>query len=559
MTKKLPPPKEFSYQGVNFCIDYSNPSSNKHKSNPCRGRITPRDPLTGKRLTKRQLFGKDSDQPVNHIVHGKDSWDIYNNRETEASYLISMMAQVGLLDGLDVSDPAEAVDLAELARNFKRILFELHPKWTQGTVKDYSSQYDKVVEAMVGLRAGDLDETAYRQLQEKICLTAVKSATKNNTWKYGELPPASARKRLSLLCDLIRHLKLEGASIPVVPFPYNGKPSRQEQLLDRTDHARTLPDELLRAICADPIIRGQAEVLADTGLRIRECVGLLFDSLHWVDTSQGRMYYLDINGQIGDDGKRTERLKTKDSYRMVPLSQELGEFLICYRQEMEALYGDLSLRLMCGQPGENEFDDGPDQAGAWEDQVRKRISGLLRNPSSFQLIAANRVYIFDKEAQDRELYSELFCHAQRRNYCTWLYCFSGLDSPEIFRYMGHAYKNLPPKTAAGLNSEELRRMCLRKHVSPTLYHPSNPLRYVSDGAIQATEVSTCAIELKLKPGESIEMTVEDTEPGNVIHIAGEGLAIQRLRRDERRNVTYNYGLLPAEKVTTIVKKRKLLE
>ena len=129
MTKKLPPPKEFSYQGVNFCIDYSN-----------RGRITPRDPLTGKRLTQRQLFGKDSDQPVNHIVHGKDSWDIYNNRETEASYLISMMAQVGLLDGLDVSDPAEAVDLAELARNFKRILFELHPKWTQSTVKDYSSQ-----------------------------------------------------------------------------------------------------------------------------------------------------------------------------------------------------------------------------------------------------------------------------------------------------------------------------------------------------------------------------------------------------------------------------------
>ena len=60
------------------------------------------------------------------------------------------------------------------------------------------------------------------------------------------------------------------------------------------------------------------------------------------------------------------------------------------------------------------------------------------------------------------------------------------------------------------------------------------------------------------PGESIELTVEDTEPSTVTRISGEKLTIQKLRRDERRNVTYDYGLRASEEVSAIVKKRKLL-
>ena len=358
--------------------------------------------------------------------------------------------------------------------------------------------------------------------------------------------------------ELIRCLKAEGVVILVIPFAYNGKPSRQELLLDRTDHARSLPDELLRAVCADPVSRGQAEILADTGLRIGECTGLLFDSLRWLDTSQGRMYYLDISGQVDDEGKRTELPKTKDSYRAVPLSRELGEALARYRQEMEAKYGDLSLRLMCGQADENGFDDSPAKAAAWEAQVRARISTLLRKSSAFQAIAANRVYLFDKQAQDAELYSQLFAHSCRRHSCTELYCFSGLNSSEIHRRMGHAYKSLAPQKATGLTPTELRLMCLEKHVSHTFYHPANPLRYDAGGPIRGTEVPACCIELTLMPGESIELTVEDTEPGTVTRISGEGLIIQQLRRDERRNVTYDYGLLSSEETTAVVKKRKLL-
>lgn len=558
MTKKAPPPKEFSYQGVDFHIGYAKPAADKHKSDPCRGRINPLDPMTGKCLTKRQLFGKASDAPVNHIVHGKDPWDIYTKREVEACYLISVMVQRGLLSGVAAADPAAASDLAEMARNHKETLFEMHPKWAKSTVKSYSSQYDFMVDELAGLRAGDLDDAAYKQLQEKICRNAARDATKHNTWEYGEIPPSSARTRLFLLYELIRWLKAEGVSIPMAPFPYNGKPSRQMLLLNRTDHARMIPDAILRAICADPVIQGQAEILADAGFRIGECTGLLFGSLRWLDTSQGRMYYLDISGQVDDEGKRTELPKTKDSYRAVPLSRELGEALARYRQEMEAKYGDLSLRLMCGQADENGFDDSPAKAAAWEAQVRARISTLLRKSSAFQAIAANRVYLFDKQAQDAELYSQLFAHSCRRHSCTELYCFSGLNSSEIHRRMGHAYKSLAPQKATGLTPTELRLMCLEKHVSHTLYHPANPLRYDAGGPIRATEVPACCIELTLMPGESIELTVEDTEPGTVTRIFGEELTIQKLRRDERRNVTYDYGLLSLAETTTVVKKRKLL-
>ena len=59
-------------------------------------------------------------------------------------------------------------------------------------------------------------------------------------------------------------------------------------------------------------------------------------------------------------------------------------------------------------------------------------------------------------------------------------------------------------------------------------------------------------------GRIIELTVEDTEPGTVTRISGEELTIQQLRRDERRNVTYDYGLLSPAETTTVVKKRKLV-
>lgn len=127
MTKKSFPPAAFSHQGVDFRMCYTYPAADKHKDMPCRGRINPLDPMTGKCLTKRQLYGKDSDAPVNHILHGKDPWDVYSKREAAANYLISVMVQRGLLSGVAVSVPDEDADLAELARNYKQTLFDIHP------------------------------------------------------------------------------------------------------------------------------------------------------------------------------------------------------------------------------------------------------------------------------------------------------------------------------------------------------------------------------------------------------------------------------------------------
>ena len=62
------------------------------------------------------------------------------------------------------------------------------------------------------------------------------------SWTYGEEPPSSARKRMSILYELIQDLKqVEGCQF-TVPKRYNeAQPSRQRQLLDIVDSARDLP------------------------------------------------------------------------------------------------------------------------------------------------------------------------------------------------------------------------------------------------------------------------------------------------------------------------------
>ena len=102
-------------------------------------------------------------------------------------------------------------------------------------------------------------------------------------------------------------------------------------------------------------------------------------------------------------------------------------------------------------------------------------------------------------------------------------------------------------------------MCLRKYVSPSLHHSANPLRYSVVGPIHATEVPACEVVLTIPPGSKIELIVKDTEPGNIVHLAGEGLDIQLLREDEREDVQYTYALLPNEAESTIVKRHKLFE
>lgn len=557
------PSNNFSYQGVIFRVVFSHPQNRTSSKEPCRALVTPRNPQTGELVTKAQLYGGSSDQPVNCSLYGKDEQDIYTHKlETAAAQLITRMAEKNLLpyDHSCKEDLSDIADLGTIAINFKDIFFSIHrSEWKERTRQEYSRQYDVLVSELAGIRVKNLDQEAYKALQNTICLNSLKTARKMTEWTYGNEPPASAGKRMAILYTLVQDLKqVEALPIPVIPTRYNSKPSRQDLLLARTDSARSLPMNLLQKACEISPLLGQAGLLADTGLRISEATGLLFDSIREIETSQGTMYYLVVNGQIQSNGKRTEITKTDSSYRVVPISRRLGEFLIGIRRETEAKHGNISLRLICGRAEAGGFRDGPDQAIAWYNEISDEIPALLRSFAFFQALTAKRLYIFDEQAQNRQLRSMLTCHSLRRNFCTGLYCFSGLDTPEIYRQMGHTYKPKSSQAVTGLTPEQLRLMCLRKHVSHTLYHKANPLRYSVGGPIKACEVPACTIELILPPETTIELIVRDTEPRNVIRIAGDGVDICCIRKDCTDTI-YTYALLASEEQTNIVRKRKLFD
>ena len=68
---------------------------------------------------------------------------------------------------------------------------------------EYQRQYDVLLKELGDFSVSNLDNTAYRNLQETICHNAVANARKLDAWMYGDEPPSSARKRRRLLYDLI--------------------------------------------------------------------------------------------------------------------------------------------------------------------------------------------------------------------------------------------------------------------------------------------------------------------------------------------------------------------
>lgn len=472
------PPKECEHKGVSFKYNISWPKSRESMSEPCRALVTPRNPLTGKLISKSQLYGGNSQYPVDLPVYGVDEQDIRDNKLEEAmDRLIVQMKEKKLLPDKHPLNNAPAdsmADLGEVAHKFKDIFFGLHKsEWSERTDTDYRHQYDKLVAELRGIPVKNLDQEGYKELQNTICRKALKTSRAITEWKYGEQPPKSAEKRMMILYRLIQDLKETGeVSVPVIPTRYNSKPSRLDMLLIRTDSARSLPVDLLRKECAHQPLAGQAGLMADDGLRISEASGLLCDSIRSIDTSQGTMYYLVINGQISRD-RRTEITKTDAGYRFIPVSQELGRSIY---HGIEAEGGDQSLNLMnAGRNGDRQTQ--AKDAVAWRNQMSEEIPQLLRQKEFVQELTDHRPYQFNKKAQDKELSFNLTCHALRRNFCTWCHCEAGLEEDEIFRQMGHAKKGAPRRTYGGLTEGEIRLMCLRKHVSDTLYHEAHPLHY----------------------------------------------------------------------------------
>lgn len=424
--------KQIEYHGIHFYLNFSYPKGLKASKAPCRALVTPLDPETGKKITKRRLYEKDSDQPVDKPLYGKNPADIEKHSfSAAANEIIFQMKMAGLLQAEDDAD-RNTHDLAELAHSFKEMFFALHRKeWSPRTSNEYQRQYDILTDELRGITAETLTPDSYRALQERICRNALQTSRKKSGWKMGEEAPASAQKRLNLLYLLIWDLKMtEGHKIALIPTRYSGKPSRQDLLLSHIDGARSIPFDLLHERCGLALLQKQAGILADTGLRISEYGGLLFCSIGVVDGSQGELYYLRVTGQLQPDFKRTEIPKTDPSYRVVPLSKELGEMLIRHRETLERQYGDVSLLLLCGNEAGDNYRTDSEAIVKHMNNITERIPELLRDPRILDALQENRPYRFDAVCQDKYLLSMLTCHALRRNFCTWLYCESGVDTKQ---------------------------------------------------------------------------------------------------------------------------------
>lgn len=555
--------KTIEYNGTHFYLNFSFPKDRQGSTMPCRALVTPLNPETGKKITKRQLYGKDSDYPINKALYGKNPTDIETQYfPTAANELIVQMRQTGLLEENHPDDPsAQAHDLAALANSFKEMFFALHSKdWSKRTSDEYQRQYDVLAGELSGVMAETLAQDSYLALQESICRNALQTSRKKSAWKMGDEAPSSAQKRLNLLYLLIWDLKtVEGYNIPLIPTRYSGKPSRQDLLLSHIDSARSIPFDLLQQVCKDNILSNRAGILLDTGLRISEYGGLLFCSIGMVDGSQGPMYYLRITGQLQPDSKRTEIPKTDPSYRVVPLSKELGEMLMARQKTLEQQYGDISLLLLCGNADADNYCTTPESISKYMNGITELVPNLLRDPQIVDTLKESRPYRFDAVCQDKYLLSMLTCHALRRNFCTWLYCESGANTKSIYQQMGHADKSVKRRSGAfGATSSELYRMCLQKHVSRTLYHPAHPLQYRADGKVAESEVAACQIELILPPGSRWELIIEETEPLSHTSFSGDVLWKQE-RQDDNRNTSYDSALLADARVYTIRSKRKLFE
>lgn len=541
---------------VFFSVTFTMLPPSKSSKNPCRALLNPLDEQTGNPITKRQLYDKDSDYPINKTVYGKNPKDILENHIPKvASELIVKMKECGLLSSA-VSSSESTVDLKFLAMQFKETFFAIHKNdWCNSTIRDYQGQFDILVEELKDVFPEDVTQDMYVELQKRICEKALQTSKKSAQWKFGDAAPASAQKRTNLLFLLLNDLKtIEGCCVPATPIRYQGKISRQDELLARIDSARSFPGEVISLMReSSPNFMGQPGLLLDCGLRISENAGLLNCSIDVLNGSQGPQYYLQITGQIRDTGKRTEITKTHASYRIVPISFELGQRLhnICNTGNR--------LDLMCVPqnqallPGSAESN-----ARAYLNRMSTEIPAFFEQEEVRSLLSDQRAYTFSPNSQEHHLSAYLTCHSLRRNFCTWLYCESGLNTDEIYRQMGHANKSQNKgRRMYGLNTQEIYSLCLKKYVSHTFYHEAHALSYHVDSIYTKTEVPACDINLSIPANSTVQIEIEDTEVGNVTQILSDSLQWNVERTELNRHNTVSYALLARKETYKIVASYKL--
>lgn len=146
--------KIIEYSGVKFWVSFCYPKNLAGTKSPCRALVTPLDE-NERKITKRQLCGKDSDEPVNRFVSGLDPEDIEQNHIPDVvNQLLGLMQQRGVYTLSDCGKLSQETDLAVIAKAVKDTFFEKYSakyKWAQSTCYKYRQQYDYMTEALQGI------------------------------------------------------------------------------------------------------------------------------------------------------------------------------------------------------------------------------------------------------------------------------------------------------------------------------------------------------------------------------------------------------------------------
>ena len=505
----------FTSNGVSFSIRYS-----AYGKAQTRALVTPLDPRNGKRLTKRQLYGTDSDYPVEATLYGTTREEIYTRQVPAlAADLVIDMFRAGILH-----PTAEYHDLYALASQLESEFLTYYQNvrhWRDTTAHGYRQQYRLMLPLLRGIRAERLDQAAYQSVCDRITQEA--ESTRRRDAIDEKDTSSSAQTRIFLLGLLIDYLRgVEGIEIPAVPQAQSTRASNRWLLMQQMDMAREYPADIITAFCrrlsADsPVEHLIIGIIMDTGLRIAEALGLLFGSIRQLAGPQGPQYYLMVTGQINDAGKRSVVVKTKAGYRCVPLSAELGALLWQRRERLAACCRRIDTRLFLAQFADGRLADDSTVV----QQVRQRVADALRayldESHAFARLTALRPYTFDASVQNRQLTANMSHHSLRRNYCTDLYAQGGWSQQQIDRQMGH--DNSAP--ARGLAPRELYALCLQKQVVVTPFHDQQPLSIPPDAADNPT-VPANRLWVSVPPHSAVTVAWCDPEPGSEISSTGNG-------------------------------------
>lgn len=556
-------------------LNYDWPAALADTAAPCRAKLNCIDRDTGNKMTKRRYDGRDSDQPINRILYGKSERDIYKNKlPAAAQELIAQLQRNGLVE---TAAPAELHDLEQLARAHAEDFIDQlrrERKLEKETVQKYLARFRLLIPALAGYTAEGLRQDDYAALQEAIRVDALRTA---HSLSKGERQREAAAKtvtssgalRLELLTEFLNYLEeFENIQIPAVPVTYQGDSldSNARTLRELRDDVRRQPEALVQYVVAH---RGDSTanllllLCLECGLRHNEALGLLWGSLRQVDGTQGPMYYLEITGQWGaDDDKRKERTKTSQSYRVIPLPIILGRELWAHREALEHRCGDLRHRLMAGAEVNGVFYDDAKIIAKRDAELEEAFAKAVENTNTLELLMQQHPYLYNENKQRGLLEAACTLHSLRRNYYTRLHTQGGLPLRESLRQMGHLPSELAHRSSHALEAkteQEIYRMCLAKQTGYSAMQPQMPLRYPVAQKARETEVPATGLAITLAPGQTAEVMLQDTEPGNRIRLEYDDSGVILRSSFSYAKETNNFEqdrLLANERLNKIVRKSK---